>query len=57
MIRRRAKPPSPSPSITRRRTPAVLAAGVHLFVTTFGGTSRPARNFATASPLERPQRE
>jgi hypothetical protein len=29
--RRRAKPPSPSPSITRRRTPAVLAAGVHLF--------------------------
>ena len=31
MVRRRAKPPSPSPSITRRRTPAVLAAGVHLF--------------------------
>ena len=29
--RRRAKPPSPSPSITRRRTPAVLAAGVPLF--------------------------
>ena len=28
--RRRAKPPSPSPSITRRRTPAVLAAGVPL---------------------------
>src|SRR6202035_5177693 len=29
--RRRAKPPSPSPSITRRRTPAVLAAGVPLY--------------------------
>jgi hypothetical protein len=29
--RRRAKPPSPSPSITRRRTPAALAVGVHLF--------------------------
>jgi hypothetical protein len=29
-IRRRAKPPSPSPSITRRRTPAVLTAGVPL---------------------------
>jgi len=28
--RRRAKPPSPSPSITRRRTPAVFAAGVPL---------------------------
>jgi hypothetical protein len=27
---RRAKPPSPSPSITRRRTPVALAAGVHL---------------------------
>src|ERR1700722_12127132 len=26
----RAKPPSPSPSISRRRTPAVLAAGVLL---------------------------
>ena len=30
-VRRRAKPPSPSPSITRRRTPVALAAGVHLF--------------------------
>ncbi len=29
--RRRAKPPSPSPSITRRRTPAALAVGVPLF--------------------------
>ena len=31
MVRCRAKPPSPSPSITRRRTPVALAAGVHLF--------------------------
>ncbi len=30
-VRRRAKPPSPSPSITRRRTPAALAVGVLLF--------------------------
>src|SRR6266567_323202 len=29
-VRRRAKPPSPSPSITRRRTPAAFAAGVPL---------------------------
>jgi hypothetical protein len=28
---RRVKPPSPSPSITRRRTPAALAVGVHSF--------------------------
>lgn len=33
MVRRRAKPPSPSPSITRRRTPAALATGVHPFLT------------------------
>jgi hypothetical protein len=25
------EPPSPSPSITRRRTPAALAVGVHYF--------------------------
>ena len=31
-VRCRAKPPSPSPSITRRRTPVALAAGVHLFL-------------------------
>jgi hypothetical protein len=30
-LKRRAKPPSPSPSITRRRTPAALAVGVHPF--------------------------
>ena len=30
-VTRRAKPPSPSPSITRRRTPAALAVGVHSF--------------------------
>ena len=30
-VKRRAKPPSPSPSISRRRTPAVFAAGVLLF--------------------------
>src|SRR5262249_36141509 len=30
-LKRRAKPPSPSPSITRRRTPAGLAVGVHSF--------------------------
>jgi len=30
-VKRRAKPPSPSPSITRRRTPAALAVGVHPF--------------------------
>jgi hypothetical protein len=32
IVRRRAKPPSPSPSITRCRTPAAFAVGVHLFV-------------------------
>ena len=31
-VRCRAKPPSPSPSITRCRTPVALAAGVHLFM-------------------------
>ncbi len=31
IVRRRAKPPSPSPSITRCRTPAAFAVGVHLF--------------------------
>jgi len=31
IVRRRAKPPSPSPSITRCRTPVAVAAGVHLF--------------------------
>jgi hypothetical protein len=31
-LRRRAKPPSPSPSITRCRTPVALAAGVQFFV-------------------------
>ena len=36
-IRCRAKPPSPSPSITRRRTPAVLAAGVLHFRAQFLG--------------------
>ncbi len=36
MGRRRAKPPSPSPSITRRRTPAALAVGVLLFAASAG---------------------
>src|SRR3984893_2673950 len=44
--RRRAKPPSPSPSITRRRTPAVLAAGVPLC----GGTFTLHCPFRTAPP-------
>jgi hypothetical protein len=30
--RRRAKPPSPSPSITRRRAPVALATGAHLIL-------------------------
>ena len=30
-VTRRVRPPSPSPSITRRRTPAALAVGVHSF--------------------------
>ena len=38
-VTRRVRPPSPSPSITRRRTPAALAVGVH----PFQGTA-PAKN-------------
>ena len=41
-VKRRAKPPSPSPSITRRRTPAVLAVGVLLFNHVRSRRARPA---------------
>jgi hypothetical protein len=41
-VKRRAKPPSPSPSITRRRTPAVFAVGVLLFNHVRSRRARPA---------------
>jgi len=48
IVRRRAKPPSPSPSISRRRTPATLVAGVLSFVTTPWCTSGAPRNQPTS---------
>ncbi len=58
MIRCRAKPPSPSPSITRRRTPAVLAAGVlhfrEQFLGQFSGGSSNSRIFGHAAKFPAP---
>jgi hypothetical protein len=61
IVKRRAKPPSPSPSITRRRTPVASAAGVHsLFdrmrswlVRHLVGFSRALGNSAASPPLQR----
>jgi hypothetical protein len=59
MTRRRAKPPSPSPSLPRRRTPALLASGrgSSFRLATFGSSLSQVAGLAKACRMSKVEQE